>query len=285
MSADEKDERWEEWEEAAKISGPLPIPKPLPKPLEPEPDPELEPTSNQLTDKQLTDKHRRPIPQQAYMDIPMKRFRENTDPEKLELFLGENEKYLPFIAALHDPLYANYSFAAVCRKYNISLHELQSLYTDGMRHLGLLEMAANLPQVMVDVSENAKNRLILCPRCDGRKTITETLEFDESGKPSKVETRTCPLCEGIGKVNQIGDKHSQDLMFESMKLTGQKGGGLVIQQNFGNGAGGAGLDDPRMEGMLKLTQMVSLGAPGVRKEEKVVEIQAVDTQAEEARDA
>lgn len=202
------------------------------------------------------DKHGRELPNNPAADVPMRRFRENIDPDKLELFLGENEKYQLFLHALHDPTHAHLTFATICRKFSISLHELQTLYTDGMRHLGLLEMAANLPQVMVDVSEDAKSRMEHCPRCDGEGVVW-------FGSEANRQSKSCPQCRGTKEVRVSGDKHARDLVFESMKLTAQKGPLVAIQQNFG---GGDGLD-ARMEGMLKMTQQITVGE---RKEEVVV---------------
>lgn len=215
----------------------------------------------------VMDKAGRLMHEEPSLDLPMKRFRENIDPDKLELFLGEHEKYLPFIAALHDPAFAKLSFASICRRFNVSLHELQSLYTDGMRHMGLLEMSANLPQIMVDVSEDAKSKMELCSRCDGLKVLTE-IERDGDGKVVSRTERECPVCEGVGKVKVTGDKHARDLVFESMKLTGQKGPMVAIQQNFGSGNG----LDAKMEGMLKLTQGITVG-------ERRVENSAENTEA------
>lgn len=203
----------------------------------------------------VTDRHGREMPEKPSNDVPMRRFRDNIDIDKLELFMAENEKYAAFIMALHDPEHARLTFATICRKFSVTLHELQLIYTDGMRHMGLLNMASKLPQVMEDVAEDSLAHRVLCTRCDGNKVLIEVLERDEkTGKVTKTQERTCPVCEGDGKVRQVGDKHARDLVFESMKLTGQKGPMIAIQQNFGSGDG----LDANMEGMLKLTQGITM---------------------------
>lgn len=215
----------------------------------------------------VTDRAGREMPAKPSQDVPLRRFRENIDIDKLELFMSENEKYTAFIMALHDPDHARLTFATICRKFSVTLHELQMLYTDGMRHMGLLNMASKLPQVMEDVAEDSLSKQVVCPRCDGHKILTEILERDEkTGKPIKTQERPCPVCEGDGKVRQSGDKHARDLVFESMKLTGQKGPLVAIQQNFGD-AGGLSAS---MEGMLKLTQGITMGE---KKEELAQEVQ------------
>lgn len=203
------------------------------------------------------DKHGRQLTREPSNDEPMRRFRENIDVDKLALFMSEHDKYAAFIKALSDPDHARLTFATVCRKFGVSLHELQALYTDGMRHMGLLNMAARLPQVMEDVAEDSLSRQVVCPRCDGTCALLDILERDEkTGKATKTKARTCPVCNGDGTVRQVGDKHARDLVFESMKLTGQKGPMVAIQQNFGSGGDGL---DPKMEGMLKMTQQIVMG--------------------------
>lgn len=221
----------------------------------------------------LTDRHGREMSQKPALDIPMRRFRENIDIDKLELFMSENDKYIGFLAALNDPGHARLTFASICRKFNVTLHELQMLYTDGMRHVGLLNIASKLPQVMEDVAEDSLSHQVVCPRCDGNKILIDVLERDEkTGKPTKTQERPCPVCEAAGKVRQVGDKHARDLVFESMKLTGQKGPLVAIQQNFSGDSAGL---DASMEGMLKLTQGVVLDR---KKQEEVREHQSSTTE-------
>jgi len=199
----------------------------------------------------------REMPAQPSQDVPMRRFRDNIDIDTLELFMSEHDKYAAFIIALHHPDHARLSFATICRKFNVTLHELQMLYTDGMRHIGLLNIANKLPQVMEDVAEDALAHQVLCARCDGKKTLVEVVERDEkTGKILRTGERPCPVCNASGQVREVGDKHARDLVFESMKLTKLSGPLVAINQTFGNDA--AGLDS-KMEGMLKLTQGITLG--------------------------
>lgn len=204
----------------------------------------------------LRDSAGRIIPKIASTDKPLRRFEENIDKEKLSLFMSEREsdKYQAFVLALHDPDHARLSFATICRKFGVTLNELQAIYTDGMRHLGMLQMANALPQVMQDVSEDALNTTTVCPRCDGLKQLPITLRDEEGNDVDSV--RECPQCEGIGKVKERGDKHARDLVFESMKLTNAKVPLVGIVQNFGGSDG----MDAKMEGMLKMTQGITMGS-------------------------
>ena len=198
------------------------------------------------------DKHLRPTPDQSHRDIPALRFWDTIDREQFELALSENDKYAAFLGALHDPNYSRCSFPTLLRKFNISLHEAQALYTDHMRYQGLLRMSSQLPQVMADVAEDAKSRMRVCPRCDGEKVVEPT-------RGNKRGRRVCPDCKGTGEIRMIGDRHARDLVFESMKLTGQKGPLVSINQDFRSGGTDPSLD-MRMETLLKMSQRIVLGA-------------------------
>jgi hypothetical protein len=186
---------------------------------------------------------------QSHRDIPALRFWDNIDREQFELALTSNDKYDAFLRALHDPHYSRCSFPTLLRKFNISLHEAQSIYTDQMRHMGLLAMSSQLPEIMADVAEDARTHVQSCPRCDGDKFVASTGDDRRVPKP-------CPNCTGSGTVRVIGDKHARDLVFESMKLTRQRGPLVAIQQNIG--VAGDGLD-ARLESVLKMTQAIVMG--------------------------
>src|SRR5262245_47966609 len=131
------------------------------------------------------DKHFRPTPDSSHRDIPALRFWDTIDRSQFELALSDNDKYATFLQALADPTYARCSFPTLLRKFNISLHEAQALYTDHMRHMALLQMSSQLPQVIADVTEDAKSHMRTCPRCDGEKVIEFT-------RGNKRVSKKCP---------------------------------------------------------------------------------------------
>lgn len=179
-------------------------------------------------------------------DAPYRRFASEVNMELLEAFLMEDAELETFARALKDPEYQDYSFIALCRRFAVSLSRLQSLYTDGMRHLGLLRMSTELPQVMADVAEDAKSRMVPCNRCDGIGVI-KTGGTEEDGG-----ARECPVCKGGKTIRVTGDKHARDLMFESMKLTGQTSPLVSINQTFKG-------DDDGMAALFRVAQNVTLG--------------------------
>lgn len=172
------------------------------------------------------------------------RFVKNIEPDQLEAFLEDacQEKFDLLLAMMRDPEYRHKTLAQMAKLCHLSLHELQSLYIDGMRQLALLRLSTALPDIMEDVTVNAKDTMESCPRCDGLKIV-----------PFKESTRACPTCKGSGEIRRIGDKHARDLVFQSAKLTGSRDGPMVaIQQNFISGG------DERMENMLKKTRQIVL---------------------------
>src|SRR5215510_3480265 len=206
------------------------------------------------------DKHFRPAPNQSHRDIPALRFWDTIDRNQFELALSDNDKndkYAAFLQALSDPTYARCSFPTLLRKFNISLHEAQTLYTDHMRHMGLLLLSSQLPEVMTDVAEDAKSYMKTCPRCDGDKVVVFT-------RGNKKARKTCPECRGTGEVRMIGDKHARDLVFESVGLTKKQGPLFAMQQNFITGSDDMTLN-PRMEEMLRLSATLAVAPPNERR--------------------
>lgn len=190
-------------------------------------------------------KNGRPAVQaRARQDSAMKRFEEHVDRENLLEFLADNEgsgeKFRMMAAMMLDPAYARMRLATIARKCRISLAELQQVYTDGMRHIGMLQMATALPQVMADVAEDALSKTQVCPRCDGLAATDSDVD--------------CPICEGKGQIRVAGDKHARDLVFEAMKLTKNGGPLVAVTQNFGRSAA-----EEKMESMLKMTQTIVMG--------------------------
>src|SRR5215813_12624666 len=139
------------------------------------------------------DKHSRRTPEHANRDVPAVRFWKSIDREAFESALSGSDKYTTFLQALHNPHYSRCSFPTLLRKFNISLHEAQSLYTDHMRYWGLLQMSNQLPQIMADVAEDARSHMQACPRCEGEK-------FIESTRGDSKGPKSCPDCNGSGTV-------------------------------------------------------------------------------------
>jgi len=211
-----------------------------------------------LRDKKrtLTDRHGREIPVQPTDDTPMRRFKEAIDMDTFIDAFSEHDKYLSFLGALQSPDYKKKSFMTIAREFNITLHDMQVIYTDYVRHMALLEglsyTAKKLPTVMKDVANNAANKMVVCGRCDGKKVV-EDAAISPKGKPKKIE-RPCPVCHGAGEVEEGGDKHAIDKVYQTMKLEGTKAPFVAVQQNFNSNT----TYDARMEKLLQLTANVAM---------------------------
>jgi len=234
------------------------------------------------------DKHLRQTPDSAHRDIPAHRFWNSVDRDQFELALSDhdkNDKYAAFLQALSDPTYARCSFPTLLRRFNISLHEAQTIYTDHMRHMALLQMCSQLPQVVADVTEDAKSHMHACPRCDGEKVVVFT-------RVNKSTRKKCPECKGSGEVRVTGDKHARDLVFESMKLTGQKSPLVAMQQNFVSDGRDMMLDN-NMEKLLSLSAALTMGRRSIEPDsvldpnslsEPVSDVTSVSTDADATED-
>src|SRR5262245_65328847 len=97
-------------------------------------------------------------------------------------FSGD-ERFYRLHDALHDDAYRNTSPGTLCRRFGISLQDLVDVWVDYNRLLGTMYMATALPQIMVDVTNNALSHGVVCPRCDGLKTVHDT----------EADTRICPV--------------------------------------------------------------------------------------------
>jgi hypothetical protein len=186
-----------------------------------------------------------------------KRMVESMDMGALRLFLDAQDahKFQALFGMMCDPSYQKLNFSSLLKRAHVSIHEVQQIYTDGMRHLGLMKMMNALPDIMSDVAEDARNTTQPCPRCDA----TGSVPLNERGY------RSCPLCEGEGVVKKMGDKHARDLVFESAKLTGQATPTVAIQTNIS-------LGDAKLEDMLKRTRSIVL--------DKAIEAEVVSSDGE-----
>lgn len=195
-----------------------------------------------------TDRHGRKMPRVASRDLPMKRFIENVPDNEFSAALesSPDPKFATFLAARADPAYATLSFSALCRKFNISLQDVDDLWRNHQLHRGMIQMMTHVPQVLEDVAQDAKSKMVVCTRCDGEGVLVSNNGPDDTGG-----ARVCPVCDGAKKIKVSGDKAARDLVFESIGLTGKRSPMVAIQQNFGLDSG--------LEDILISTQRVLSG--------------------------
>jgi hypothetical protein len=177
------------------------------------------------------DKSGRLTPEQPSRDVPMRTFIENVPPDEFTecLEASTDPKFQQFLDARCDPGFKHLGFAALCRRLGITLHEMDDLWRNHQLSRGMIRMMTHVPRVLEDVAIDAESRDEVCPRCDGEKVVINDNNV----------SRPCPVCENTGKVRVPGDRAARDLVFESVGLTGKRGGPpmVAIQQNFGLDSG------------------------------------------------
>ena len=153
-----------------------------------------------------------------------------------------HERFYRLYDALHDDAYRNTSPGTLCRRFGVSLQDLVDVWIEYNRLMGLMYAATQLQQIMTDVTNNALSRDVVCPRCDGLKTVRD----------GEAESRICPVCEGEGTVKVPGDPHARELVLEVLGVTGRKGPALRIEEN---------VRVESMEELLRMTQKTVMGEP------------------------
>src|SRR6202034_1772685 len=102
------------------------------------------------TDSRKKDAFKRKVPALPRKDTAMRRFSENIDMGAFKEIIADStdDKLGTLLQMLHDPAYRGLSFPTLARKAGVPLQRLQEVYTDGMRHIGMIRMATHLPNVM-----------------------------------------------------------------------------------------------------------------------------------------
>lgn len=210
--------------------------------------------------KALThDRQGRKLNAQPVRDKAVARFIETIDYRRLEMILAADPRCHTLLGMMKDPLVfasgqGRLSFAAVMRRANVTLAEIQKIYIDGSKQLGVLELANRFPAIAADIGEDAKSRDEACPICQGAGVLPALGQESEE----MVDAEDCKSCKGKGTVRVMGDKHARDMVANLLGL-GQKAGvtinNLLSQNaNFGGGA-------DRIEDLLAKTAQVIDVAP------------------------
>lgn len=152
----------------------------------------------------------------------MEKVRKEGFGERFFDFLGSRteKKFKVLTSVLQDKQYKSVSISNLCKASGVDTTELERAWIDFNRQKGLVRMASQLPDVMEDVATDARSVVVKCRNCEGLGRLESQPDFPE-----------CPICDGKGTVRRIGDKHSRELLFDTMKLTTKEP--LVnIQNNF-----------------------------------------------------
>src|SRR5947208_14077255 len=83
----------------------------------------------------------RHIPPAPTLDVPMRRFIDSVPDKEFAEALehAPDPKFQTFLAARADPAYRGLSFAALCRKFNIPLADVDDLWRQHQLHVGMID--------------------------------------------------------------------------------------------------------------------------------------------------
>lgn len=161
-------------------------------------------------------------------DKIMRVFYEEVDlPEfKEALQFSKDPRFRMLFEAISSPKLHKCSFAELCRRCGLGIHDISNIYRDHQKHRGLMRAYNHMPQILEDTAVDAQTRVVTCDLCNGVGKV-----FGEDAV-NQQESSICPKCHGDGKVRIVGDKDSRKLMFETAGLS--KGGAqTAVQVNVG----------------------------------------------------
>jgi len=125
------------------------------------------------------------------------------------LMVSGEERFYRLHNALHDDVYRNVSLGTLCRKFGVSWMDLMNLWHSYSTHLGLLQIANNLPKILDDIGEDSESRAAACPVCDGTGyAALDSIRY------------VCAACDGVGRGRVPGDAHARRLLFKTIGLIG-----------------------------------------------------------------
>lgn len=218
--------------------------------------------------KALTkDRAGRKLNKQPARDKAAAKFVETIDYSRLEMILAADERYHLLLQMMKDPLIfargkSRMSFAAVIRKANVTLAEIQKTYIEGSKQLGILELANRFPAIASDIGEDARSKDEPCPSCQGTGSLPAVVLAEASD--AELDAAECRMCKGTGSIRVMGDKHARDLTVNLLGL-GQKSGVTInnlLNQNANFGGG-----ESRIEDLLaKTAQVIQIEAKEVTDE-------------------
>jgi len=143
-----------------------------------------------------------------------------------------------FLKSWENPKNKNKDLSLIARDCEFSISHFCKIWEHYNLQRGMMLMVGKVPKVMLDVAEDAQSKMENCPRCDGMGEIQhEKIEMRPDGEVKVSLTRVCPQCKGAKEIRVSGSRDARALMFETMKLTGQRGPLVAIQQNFGERLG------------------------------------------------
>lgn len=120
--------------------------------------------------------------------------------------------------------HGEWSIAAILKHAGITLGELMEVYGRYRTAQAIRIAMDRSPTIITHAADDAENRMVNCPRCDGLGTLDlDEVAEEVSKKRRAAVVRTCPECKGTGEVVQSGDAEARKLVLEVAGIAGKKG--------------------------------------------------------------
>jgi hypothetical protein len=158
---------------------------------------------------------------------------------------------------LVEPKYMKRTLPWMAQECGLAYQDVLVLIRNHHLGEGMIRMSAHAPQVMEDVAIDARSREVTCTNCRGyfigeiaSVPVMEAVVDEKTGRTTMTQSvdpvdghllfERCLVCDGVGTLRKVGDADSRKLLFETLKLTGQRG--PLIAQQFNSG-GATSMED------------------------------------------
>lgn len=176
----------------------------------------------------------------AALDHAYNRFLEGIDEKELHsaLALSPNKYHHQVLFMLTHPkeLIAirkgtgkpgEWGLSAHLKKLGLTLNDLMEVYGRYRTSQAVRIAMDRSPRIIEHTADDAENRQVVCPRCDGMGTLDLDAVQEEvkagRGRAKKATLRACPECKGTGEVMQSGDMEARKLVLEVAGIAGKRG--------------------------------------------------------------
>lgn len=149
----------------------------------------------------------------ARKDPLFRRFEASVDQDDLAgmLLYSGDARSLRLVEMLFDSAYRNFSLSKLCERAGLSIFDLLDLFRRYKWDIGTLDVYDQLPRIVEEIARDAMSSQGVCRRCkgDGKLSVGEPRE------------RSCPHCEGTGRVRVPGDIKAARLILEITGVIGK----------------------------------------------------------------
>jgi hypothetical protein len=158
--------------------------------------------------------------------VALNHFSKHLTREEMALALvdADDTRAIQFANMLLDPEYARTSVGVIANKVGLTTSSVIDAYRKRKVAESTAIILKHAPEIMADVAEAAKARVLTCPTCEGLGTVEVRSSVVEGDKTiERVTCKPCLRCEQSGRVREAGDNNARKLVFESIGLIGQRG--------------------------------------------------------------